>query len=97
MLGQVLAVSLQRGALDAGRLARGEPQLTGFGHGDAAALGGVDSLGDVDGDLRVIGLGVLLARERLEVPVLELVGVVDHPGLTRFTALGFPTALTDGH
>ena len=58
----MLAVIIERGALDAGRVPACQPQLTRFGHRDAAAVGGVDSGANVDGDLRVIGIGIALAH-----------------------------------
>ena len=93
---EVLLVVHQRGALDAGRFPAREPQPSGFGHRDAAAVGGVDAGADIDRDLRMIGVGVALAGEGLEVPE-PLVAVIDHPGLAALAAIGLPATLADGH
>jgi len=45
----------------------------------------------------VIGVGIFLARERLDVTVAVLVGVIDDPGLLGLPLFGVPTAFTNGN
>jgi hypothetical protein len=42
-------------------------------------------------------IGIALAGEGLQVPVAELVAVVDHPSFANLAAIGLPAALADGH
>ena len=76
----MLAVAVEGRALDPGRFAALEPELTGFGHGNRSAVGGVDACADIDGDLSVTRLGIALALEGLQVTFAELIGVVDDEG-----------------
>jgi hypothetical protein len=94
---EVLAIARERGALDAGRLAAREPPPSGLGDRDRPAVGGVDAGADINCDLAVMGVGIALLRESLEVPVAELVGVIDDPSLAVLTSVGFPGAFADGH
>ena len=48
-----------------------------------------------DGDAGVIGVGVPLARESLDVAVAVLVDIIDDPSFLDFASGIFPTALAD--
>jgi hypothetical protein len=94
---EMLPVPFQRRALDASGLAAFDPQPASLGDGDAPAVGGVDAGTDVDGGLGVVGVGVLLAGEGLDVPVAELVGIIHDPGFADFAVMGLPCALAHRH
>ena len=83
-----------RTSAGAGSFSAREPQPSGFADRDAAAVGGVDAGTDIDRDSRMIGVGVAFAGEGLEVPVAELVAVIDDPGFFRLAFAGLPAALT---
>src|SRR5262245_23159344 len=71
--------------------------IAGFRHCDAAAVGSVDALAHLDVGRRVEGVRLLLAGERLDVPLAVLVDVIDHPRLFGFAAGRLPGAFADGH
>ena len=52
---------------------------------------------DGDPDDGVMGVGIALLGEGLEVAVAVLVDVVDDPRLLRLPARAFPGSLADGH
>src|SRR6516162_6977923 len=93
----MLAIIDECGALDAGCFPTREPQLAGVGYRDAATVGGVNAGADIDGDLRMIGIGIALAGEGLEMSPPELVRIIDDPGLSALAAIGFPAALANRH
>ena len=64
----MLPVMFQRGALQLGRLAAFDPVPSGFRDGEAAALGGMGPGPHINRDDGVIGVGVALAGEGLDVP-----------------------------
>jgi hypothetical protein len=69
------------------------------GEATNAVVAGIEkerALWSVDADLLGIGVGLLLAGEGLDMP-LAVLGIVDDPGLFRFTRSRFPGALADGH
>jgi hypothetical protein len=57
----------------------------------------VHSGADGGPDDGVVGVGIALLGERLEVAVAVLVDVVDDPSLLRLACGTFPSALADGH
>ena len=69
----------------------------GPGDGDALAVGGMRSGADRDADQGVMGIGVALLGEGLEVAIAVLVDVVHDPRLLRLPARAFPGSLADGH
>jgi hypothetical protein len=93
---EVRAVAGKRGGLDTGRFAALKPQLASLGDGDGLVVGDVDAGGLIDRDLGVMSVGVLLARERLELAVRTGAGNND-PGLLLLAGAGLPEALADGH
>ena len=93
----MLAVAAERGGLDAGRFPTRQPQPAGFADRDAAAVGGVGASTNIDSDLGMMGVGIPLAFEGLEVSIAVLVAVIDDPALALFAAIGCPTALAHRH
>ena len=78
---EVALVFVERQALQVVVLAGLDPALAGFLDRDAFRIGGVSAAADVRRDRRVFLVGLLLLRERLDVPDAILVDVVDDPGL----------------
>jgi hypothetical protein len=91
----MLPVGGDRRAFQAGRIAACEPQLGGPDDRGALAVGGVRSGTDGDPYDRVVGVGVALLREGLDVAVAVLVDVVDDPGLLHLAVGAFPASLAD--
>ena len=92
---EVLLVALQRGALEICIGCPSEPELAGLGDRGAAAVGGVDSNSDFVGGFQVVGFGVLLAREGLDVPVAVLIDIIRDPGFLAFSAWARPSSPSD--
>jgi hypothetical protein len=59
------------------------------------AIGGVDSGSNIDRDLGVIGIGITLAGERLDVALAVLIDVIGDPGFLPLPARGSPTPSPD--
>ena len=91
----MLAIGGDRRALQASRIAALQPQLGGLGNGDALAVGGMGAGADGGSHDGVVGVGVALLREGLEMAVAVLVDVVDDPCLLRLPVEAFPGSLAD--
>src|SRR5262245_42635734 len=93
----VLSVLPDRGALPAVRLDALDPAFRSLGNGRTLGWGCVDALVEIDFDRRVMGVGILLALECLDVAVAVLVRVIDYPGFLRLALPGRPSALAYRH
>ena len=91
------SILLEGGAFELGRRAAFEPQPSGFDHHDAGAVGRMDAGFHIDRDMGVIGVGVLLAGEGLEVPRPMLIDVIGDPSLLGFAAARDPASFTNRH
>src|SRR5262249_23799619 len=94
---EVLLVALQRGALQAGIGGGREPELAGLRDRDAAARSGVRSGPHVDPGRVVVGVGILLAGEGLDVAVAVLIAVVNDPRLLRLSGWTDPAPSSHRH
>ena len=65
----MLAIGGDGRAFETGRVAACQPQLGGLRNGDALAVGGVGAGADRNGDDGVMGVGVALLGEGLDVAV----------------------------
>ena len=92
---EVAPILIERGALQFSIGCPGEPELAGLGDRGAAAVGGVDSNSDFVGGFQVVGFGVLLAREGLDVPVAVLIDIIRDPGFLAFSAWARPSSPSD--
>ena len=85
----MLPIGGDRRALQPGGIAAFQPQLGGLGDGDALAVGGMRAGADGDPDDGVMGVGIALLGEGLDVAVAVLVDVVDDPRLLAAPRSGF--------
>src|SRR5262249_52422971 len=74
-----------------------EPAIRRHGHGDTLARRRVGARPHVHFHSGPVVVGVLLARERADMPVALLVGVVDDPRLFRLAEACHPLAFSDRH
>ena len=93
---QVLPVAVDGRALQPCRFARLDPLAPRFGHGRGFVGRDMYPLADIDRHLRLAGVGVLLALERLDVP-RAVDRVVEYPGFPLLTLPRRPGALAYRH
>jgi hypothetical protein len=94
---EMVPVIHQRRAFQIGRFRAPDPLLAGLSDRDALAPGGVRARLHVHGDGGVIGVGVALVGERLEMAAAVLIDVVDDPCRLVFVLRGLPTTFADRH
>ena len=80
----VAAVGVPSGALQPGGNPALEPKLASLGDCQAAPVGRVKALGDIDADAGVKGFCLAALGERLDMTFAALVDVVGNPSLPRF-------------
>jgi hypothetical protein len=97
VLGHMRAIMVERRPFELFQLGSFQPVLGRPRHGQAAALGRVDALGDVDRHLGMVGDSVVLARERLDVPLALAVDIIDDPGLLGLALLRGPRPFAHRH